>query len=153
MYNQTYIPIAKITDNQRKKHYTMFSNDEKLYLIDKLNIVKTYAILSEHLQLKNNGITIRDINNVFNSNNFEMIEYNETTRNNITDLRVLIRSVDTYFTSFYDTTINYSYNCYCHLCFVISIKTGQVVTAYFNKSGDTHKTIDLSRYENLQIIK
>ena len=153
MYNQIYNTTVKITEGQKKKHFSMFTSEEKIYLSQKIDIAKKYTILSEHHEAKNNGITLTDINKILTSGKYSIVEYNETTKNNITDYRILIRSTEDFYTKFYDTKLNYSYNCECNLCFVISIKTGKIITSYFNKSNDIHTTINFLRYDNLQIIK
>jgi hypothetical protein len=153
MYNQIYNTIVKSTEGQKKKHFSMFTEAEQKHLIEKLDTIKNKITLSYHHAMKNNGIDITDIEKVLTSKKFEIIEYNETTKNNITDYRILIRSTTEVYTEFFDTKLQYPYKCYCNICFVISIKSGEIVTSYFNKAIDNHTTINFYRYENLNIIK
>lgn len=76
-----------------------------------------------------------------------IIEYNSTNNYGKIDKRVLIRSKKSYFVDIDNTLTE------CNLCFVISIITGQIITAYYNEVNDNHNTIDWLRYDkSLKII-
>ena len=78
----------------------------------------------------------------FNLDN--IIEYNETVLGENTYKRVLVRHPEI-------VTVE---NQVCYQYCVIEIQTGKIITVYYNKTHDSHKTLDLSYYdESLKIIK
>jgi hypothetical protein len=153
MFTQVYTPIAKITENQIKKHFTQMTKNEIEFLKMKINRIKNYITVSTHLTNKCNKINILTCNDILN-NDYEIIEYNETANYNGIDKRVLIRSINSFDTIFIDTITNIKTIEKCNICFVVSIVTGIIVTGYFNKCNDFHNTINFNRYnKNIVIIK
>ena len=139
---------VKHTTNQVKKHMSQMSSEEIDYMKDKLRNLN--ITLSRHLKEKEDTFYMVDFQNEMKDlNNLNIIEYNETlTRNKFLDYRVLLRTNNTY-----EVNVDGRKEI-CQLCFVVSIKTGKIVTAYWNKSNDVHKSLNLSRYDkNIKIIK
>ena len=133
---------------QRKKHYKQMSIKEKQTCIKLLqDTVKKHKQLkvSEHTEEKlETSINFKAlIGMIFGTNNLQyIIEYNQTTKYGRVERRILVRhpqkvKVDGY--------LSYMY-------IVIGVDTGRIVTAYYNKVTDVHKTLDLSYYDkNLKI--
>lgn len=154
MYSQIYDPSVKVTTGQVKKHYTQMTAQETNFLQAKIQCIKSCLRISSHLKDKANGITDGSIYKVLNSGNFEIIEYNEAQKIDITDHRILIRDNQSYLTDFYNFMEGVTRKELCNICAVISLDTGLIVTAYFNRRNDNHRTIDQNRYNrNLQIVK
>lgn len=153
MYTQIYNPLPKITNNQIKKHFTQMTKNEIEFLKLKIDRIKNYITVSEHLTSKCNKINTLTVNQILNSE-YDIIEYNETPNYNGTDKRVLIRSKMQFDTIFVDTITNLKTIEQCNICVVISIVSGIIITGYLNKCNDAHYTINFNRYDkNLSIIK
>lgn len=76
-----------------------------------------------------------------------IIEYNTTKKSYGIDKRVVLRSKEVYNVEIGENIIE------CNLCFVISILSGEVITAYYNNINDNHENIDWARYnENLKVF-
>lgn len=139
----------KITSNQKKKHYTQMSENELNFLkieIEKIEHIKP----SWHLDNKSHvGYHIEDVWKVINDTDIKnrIIEFNITPKRGILDRRVLLRSKEIYSVEIDNNQID------CNLCFVISLRSHEIITIYYNKCDDFHDTIDWRRYdENLKII-
>ena len=141
--------FIKTTYNQKKKHYTQFSEEEFNYLENKIkNITTVYP--SWHLVEKEDILVKRkDILKVLKDSNIKelIIEYNVTGNKPKKDKRVLLRSRDEYLVESNEGTVK------CNLCFVISILKNEIITAYYNNINDNHSSINWERYDkNLKIV-
>lgn len=148
-YN-TEMGYVKETREQRKKHVMQMSNKEKKYLVTQIKKVKDNISYGKHILEKNIVFNKKTLKETLNSDYLRnyIVEYNETPLKYYTDKRVLIRSEIK--DKVYINGLGYKY---CNLCFVISIITGKVVTAYYNEASDNHSTLDLDRYDkSLKII-
>jgi len=138
---------VKQTKNQIKKHYTQFSELEKMLLklhIDSIpkNEIKIIKHAKNHMDFLNNSI----INQVLEK--YEIIEFNVNFKPERTDCRVLIRSVKTLNIK-ENGTVNKA-----NVCIVLDVRTGEVITAYANYKDDNHSNINMNRYdESINIIK
>ena len=154
MYSQLYNPIVKTTMYQVKKHFQQMEQKEIDFLKNRLEKIQNYVSLSFHGQEKNNGISSDTVKSILKSGNFDIIEYNEVPKFDSTDHRVLIRDKQSYISDFYSMGIVEPCKALCNICFVVSLDTGIIVTAYLNKCNDSHTTIDWNRYKkDLKIIK
>ena len=154
MYSQIYNPIVKTTMYQVKKHFSQMELKEINFLKNKLERIQNYISLSFHGQEKNNGISSDTVKSILKSGNFDIIEYNEVPKFDATEHRVLIRDKQSYISDFYSMGIVEPRKALCNICFVISLDTGIIVTAYLNKCNDKHDTIDWTRYKkDLKIMK
>lgn len=141
---------VKETREQVKKHVSQMTKDEVNFLVNRLRDLDISKLqISYHLQQK---FIDKDENLLVNSLLREdladlVVEYNETEQKYGTDRRVLIRLPE-------EILVDLGYfSRYCNLCIVYSFVKNKVITAYYNKVGDNHSTIDMSRYDkNLKII-
>lgn len=140
---------VKKTYGQQKKHFSQFSEVELDFLKNSLRNIDLNSITaSRHLKSKNIKFDIEDIFDTLQSANLDemIIEYNQTPKKDILDKRVLVRSAKAY-DVYIDNKIEK-----CNLCFVISILTCEIITAYYNRAEDNHTSIDMRRYNcNLKI--
>lgn len=148
----------KKTYNQEKKHVSQMEEYEIVYLAEKLKAIKISHIkMSNHLFSKQKELDFNmdDILNSMKRSDIEtlIVEYNKTpVRENYCDYRVLIRTDEERMIDF-KTREGRSFTALANMCFVISIKTSQIVTLYWNIQDDSHKTMNWNRYnENLRII-
>ena len=144
--NRGYV---KTTVNQQKKHYTQMSKEELAFLKNQIQNIKDIKP-SWHLENKTSiKYKMEDIFKVVNDLDLEnrIIEFNTTPSRRTLDKRVLLRSKEVYSVDINGKQTN------CNLCFVISIKSHELITVYYNEYNDFHNTIDWKRYdENLKII-
>ena len=132
---------------QVKKHFSQMDNTELKNCATLLrNCLRQNRLeTSEHAQDKLQAhLNINAlVGMIFKEQNLDyVIEYNETTRHNHTSHRVLVRHPKK------QVVGNYLSN----LFLVIDVDNGRIVTAYYNKVTDNHKSIDFSYYnKNLQI--
>ena len=143
--------VIKKTENQRKKHVKQMTRKEQWYLREQIKNLSNIKF-TKHALNNNVDVTIEQIKNTIKEYNY-IIEYNETTDTyGKINRRVLVRSSRVYKVDFHkidDSVIKGNAN----LCFVISIDTGDIITAYYNFINDEHKTIDMRRYDKtLKII-
>lgn len=147
-----------ITCNQTKKHVTQMNAGELVYLSKKIFEIKDdIKIKTDHLK---NRVDVGDLPlwtfiKVIEEGKLpnKIIEYNETKRDGHVDHRVVIRDTKEE-TRYYHTGKEHLTYGQCNLCFVLSLDTGNIVTAYYNGVNDSHYTLDAKRYnENLKIIK
>lgn len=158
--NHGYIDIGyvKTTPFQKKKHITQMSKKEEAYLRKCLSDMIYKLEFSKHLENKRRKgkllFSKNNINDMIVSDEYDIIEYNETWVDNHTTLsrRVLIRGNNVEDVHAY-TPIG-TLHMLCNLCAVIDFERGKIVTAYWNAADDNHDTLDFNRYDkNLQIIK
>lgn len=144
--------VIKKTENQRKKHVKQMTRKEQWYLREQIKNLPNIKF-TKHALNNDVDVTIEQIKNTIKEYNY-IIEYNETTDTyGKINRRVLVRSSRVYKVDFHKidgSVIKGNAN----LCFVISIDTGDIITAYYNFINDEHKTIDMRRYDKtLKIIK
>ena len=145
------------TEGQDKKHISQMTEAEKKYLKDKIKSIDRKDItLARHLtnKQKNIGFKMKNIIEVLNEENVDelIVEYNETPTNGVIDKRVLLRGDKSYNVRF--ESEKGSFISPANICFVVLLDTYRVVTAYWNKTEDSHRTINWSRYnKDLKIIK
>lgn len=150
---------VSITDDQIKKHVCQMSNEEIMYLSKKVFEIKSKINADNNLHLKKR-IDVSEINieryiSIIEGGllPYKIIEYNETLRDNVLDHRVVIRDKKKEYRTYHKgKTIETTG--WCNLCFVLSIDTGKIITAYYNDANDSHTSLDLRRYDKkLEIIK
>lgn len=122
---------------QIKKYFTQFTNKDKKR-IEEIRIQITDNNLlprtTKHFNRKNLPITKDDILNCFKSGDVIEVNYNLDAG----DKRLLFRSKKS------KSIEGQKYN----LCLVYSIDNNKIVTAYYNKAGDNHKTLNHGHYWN-----
>lgn len=136
----THVGEVKVTNGQIKKHVSQFTEKEFRFLNSIVRGRKTQ--LSSHAKLRMSELNI-SCNKIKESlKSFKIIEFNykESTQ----EARVLLRS-----TKEYVLDDNQSYN----LCCVISLTENDIVTLYWNLASDNHATINVDRYQNIDIMK
>lgn len=145
------------TNGQIKKHESQMNEEEKIYIEKKIRKIDVKDIkLSHHLRKKKKdiGFKIKDILDTLKSEDLQelIIEYNETPMRGKIDRRVLLRGDRASSVEF--KSGDRVFFSPANICFVISLDTSQIITVYWNKVSDTHKTINWNRYDkNLDIIK
>lgn len=136
------------TEGQIKKHYSQFSKEEYLFLKNKLqNLNKERIVESYHLSIKFIGYDIDVVKELPYKDDIYIIEYNETPTRDYIDRRILVRSKESYDVNIKGKIIK------CNLCVVFSIVTNEIITIYWNKENDNHRTLNTTRYnKDLKII-
>lgn len=148
----------KRTKGQQKKHIKQMSQDEVSYLEKKLRRINLKKVkLSNHLKERQAeiGFDFNHIIGVLRNKDIDksIIEYNETVdRSGFTDRRILLRNKK-YQNVTFKTKNNTFFKAKANMCFVVSIETNQIITVYWNKVSDRHRSINWSRYnEDLEIV-
>lgn len=133
----------KTNKEVNRKHISQMNRKEIEYLVKELNNLDNLK-LSNHAwdKVYMIGLNISNIKRLLHKYNQEnIIEYN-TGRGN--GSRVLVRDSKAIIT---DEGIK------VHVCYVIELKSSQVITAYINKSSDYHSTLQYDNYNRyLKII-
>ena len=153
-FYQLEIGKVKRTFNQRKKHFSQMSEEEKEYLVKKiLEIDYSKIRLSSHLLSKGTNCSKKQIINILEKKNLKdlIIEYNETFKYGELEERVLIRNNDISKIQFQKNN-DAAFWEFANLCFVIRLNDGKIITAYWNISKDNHDSIDWKRYDSSLII-
>lgn len=138
-------------NRQRKKHRNQMTT---LELIRCKNLLKYSLLINDRFELtrhfkekRREHVDLGILKGMILNDSFPLdniIEYNETVCHGNTYKRVLIRHPEI-------VTIDREV---CYQYCVIEIQTGKIITVYYNKTHDSHKTLDLSYYdESLKIIK
>lgn len=130
--------LVRTTKNQRKKHFTQFTSKELNMLESRLKELDFNVIVgSVHLREKK-AITynVEDVKKVIEKH--QIIEYNLTKKAKGYSKRVLLKGKNVIITD--QGNMN--------LCIVVDLKTGEIVTAYYNRVGDNHGTTNWSRYDS-----
>lgn len=148
--------VGKVTTNvrQTKKHYVQMSDNEKALVkaIAKEYLNNGSLKVSDHLshKIRKNIINLSQssIERLRNSKNFDVIEFSILPSENSYKYRILIR------TRYCEKVmVGNSYE-KCNLCVVIDLTKDEIITAYWNKSNDMHKTINFSKYDkSVNIIR
>ena len=140
-------PTVKHTDSQIKKHMSQFSETESILLsicVD--NIKNNYITVSDHAKTHIpflNHHFVRDFVSAC-----DIIEFNVTKRRDEEQCRVLVRSHKT-FPIRNERGVDDG-----NVCLVIDLKSCTVVSSYVNYSTDTHRNLDMNRYdESLNVVE
>ena len=142
---------VKQTQGQLKKHYTQMSTKE-LKTLSKAILETNLFHISNHLNEKDNHINNDTIKMLLSQDSAidNILEYNivpiYVDGTYYVDKRVVLRSKRV-------EKVNMNGRLEkCNLIFVISLINRTIVTAYYNKVSDNHKSINMSRYcANLKV--
>lgn len=142
---------VRVTDGQRKKHVSQMSDYELQRLCRKIKPVKRISA-SRHLKQKveNNEVsfTYKMVWDVINNiHKTHIIEYNRTSFKGVQESRVLLRTQKSF-----PVEIGGKGEVRCNLCFVLSLDSGRLITAYWNEVSDNHKSINTDRYDETLVI-
>jgi hypothetical protein len=154
---ELYRGKVKKTKNQKKKHVTQMTKEEVAYLKKEIKMFPTWkAKASKHLKKKCVSLDLNDVQDTLLARNVEdfIVEYNETLNaSGQMERRILIRVAKPKMVRF-KTRKKKIVEALAHLCFVVSLDTWEIVTAYWNKASDEHAQLDWRRYsKHLRIIK
>lgn len=145
-YNRN-IGQVKETKEQYKKHANQMRESEKEILKKKIKKLKDLTV-TPHLLSKN--ILKSDIDKLL-TGDFDVIERNITLLQNVWEERVLIRGkefTNVIFVDFKRKRVTVPAN----LCVVISLKTGKIITGYWNDKNDNHSSLHKARYEKNKMM-
>lgn len=136
---------VRVTEGQQKKLYSQMTPEEleRCYIAIN-NIANKYWKISTHLKEKTSVTwSLKDIMDTIRTGSFDIIEYNRIRD----DIRLIISSYKTY-----SVDINgRETTCIMNIC--LSVKYNKVVTIWYNDILDTHKTINMNRYnKDLEVI-
>lgn len=137
------------TQHQTKKHVKQMSESDRdtIVLFMHNHTLKQKMSYTEHLKGKiANGdvrITKGQIRNIFANLKDSIIEYNVTHN----QPRVILRSSSSVEEIIHNRLQK------VHLCVIIDLLTLTFVSAYYNIEGDTHASIDYSRYANDMVVE
>lgn len=153
IYNKGYV---KRTNGQIKKHRIQMTDEEILYIDKKIKSMDINSIyLSEHARNNNVVATIGQIKETLLNDSLKdfVVEYNETPFKGNIEHRVLLRDNKSIMV-IYNEGMENQFCELSNLCFVLCMDNGKIVTTYYNIINDSHKTLNLNRYDkNLKIIK
>ena len=132
---------------QTKKHWSQFSDTERILLECCVNnLSNNYITVSEHAKTHIpflNHHFVRDFVSAC-----DIIEFNVTKRRDNEQCRVLVRSRKT-FPIRNERGVDDG-----NVCLVIDLKSCTVVSSYVNYSTDTHRNLDMNRYdESLNVVE
>lgn len=129
---------------------------EVTYLDSKIKAMLTKDIyFSQHAKNNNVTATLEQIMDILNRETVKeyIVEYNETPFYGTTEHRVLLRDTEEVMVKYNEGKDN-EFSALSHLCFVLCMDNGKIVTTYYNMVNDAHDTLNLYRYDkNLKIIK
>ena len=130
--------VVRRTEGQVKKLYSQMTNEElEKCSVAINNVANKYWKISKHLKEKSTvSWSLRDIMDTIRDGSFDIIEYNRVKD----DIRLVISSYKTY-------TVNIDgkeTTCIMNIC--ISVKHNKIITLWYNDILDTHKTINMNRY-------
>ena len=137
--------VVRVTEGQQKKLYSQMTAEEieKCYCAIN-NCANKYWKISKHLKEKSAvSWSLRDIMDTIRGGAFDVIEYNRIRD----DIRVVISSYKTYSVEIdgKETT------CIMNIC--KSLKHNKIITLWYNDILDTHKTINMNRYnKDLEVV-
>lgn len=142
---------VSVTDGQIKKHREQMTSAEIEHVLSSVRNLPRLR-LSRHLKekMESERLTIdpKMMGRLLRNPKVEnLVEYNSTPdREGKRHGRVLLRTTET-------TTVTVKGRReVCNLCFVVQPDTKQIITAYWNRASDQHKTVDWSRYsDNLPV--
>lgn len=139
---------VKKTEGQIKKHRSQMSNEEVEFLTHRVKEVSGFYELHPHLLNSKRLFKLLTMERLLHTPNLEdcIIEYNQRGA----DKRVLLRS--TFTTHVLLEKKGVSKMTDAHLCLVIDIYTGIIITAYWNEADDHHDNLDMRRYNGDLII-
>jgi hypothetical protein len=150
---------VSVTENQIKKHQSQMTADELLYLARILFEICPNIYKGKNWHLNNRidtgSIPTERYKNIIKEGKLplKIVEYNETLKFYGVDRRVVVRSEKAEYVTYHPGKTE-EVTGYANLCFVVSLNTGEIITAYYNGVNDNHTSLDTRRYdENLQIIK
>ena len=137
--------IVRVTEGQQKKLYSMMTPEEleKCYIAI-INLAGKYWKISKHLKEKT-AVTwsLKDIMETIRTGSFDIVEYNRTGN----DIRIVVNSYKIYSVDIdgKETT--------CTMTIVLSIRHNKIITLWYNDILDSHKSINMKRYnKDLEII-
>lgn len=154
IYNKGKI---KRTSNQVKKHVSQMNDEEKCFLVEALKKSSLNLTFTNHFY--SNGVDCKeeDVIALLSRENLKelIVEYNETIREGVKDSRVLVRDTEVKEVLFrVDDKNKKEFKQQGNLCVVVSILTGNVITAYWNIATDKHTTLNWNRYNaDLEILR
>ena len=137
--------IVRVTEGQQKKLYSQMTAEEieKCYSAIN-NCANRYWKISQHLKEQSTvSWNLKDIMDTIRGGLFDIIEYNRVRD----DIRLVISSYKTYSVNIdgKETT------CIMNIC--ISVKHNKIITLWYNDILDTHKTINMNRYnKDLEVV-
>lgn len=137
------------TKYQTKKHVKQMSEADRDTIVTFMHnhTLKQKMSYTEHLKGKiANGdvrITKGQIRSIFSNLKDSIIEYNVTSR----QPRVILRSSSTVEELIHNRLQK------VQLCVIIDLLTLTFVSAYYNIEGDTHTSIDYSRYDKDMVVE
>lgn len=137
--------VISSTNGQEKKHVSQMTKYEINLLREKLLSLKlSKTKISKHLiqKMESKDMTFTSKHFVSMMKDFNIIEFNRTRGQG----RVLIRGNKS------EKVMEKSIIVNANLCIVFNLTDNEIVTAYWNYSGDNHQSIDMNRYnEKLKI--
>lgn len=146
------VGFVKKTNGQQKKHISQMDELEVSTILRRVKRIPN-LFLSDHAvrKIKQDGLKFsydQIVDLLLNVSEENIIEYNRTTRYGKEEQRVLLRS-----TVSYPVDIKGVGVVDCNICYVLSLNTGSIVTAYWNQDSDAHETIIWSRYDaTLEVV-
>lgn len=149
--------IVSKTEGQIKKHAMQMDDIEKQIITNRIcKLVTQPLCLDKHLHYRKYiRFKKQDFIRILLKPNVKdlIVEYNCVNQDDYQDYRVLIRDNEEIPVYIKNVKTKKAAWKLCNLCFVYSLKTNRVITAYWNLASDNHQNINWNRYDaNLQVI-
>jgi hypothetical protein len=122
--------------------------EELIYVKEKIKNIDTKKTFMTYHALEKNLLSLKEIKEMINNNNFDIIDFNYHT--DIKVERVLLRSKKTYLI---EDIIGNNIECYCKI--VLELTTNTIVTLWMNNTNDEERkqrTLKTKYNSNFNII-
>ena len=146
--SKQYDHECKGNKNLIRKNFKDMEIEELIYIKKKIKNIDTQKTFMTYHALEKNLLSLKEIKEMINNNNFDIIDFNYHT--DIKVERVLLRSKKTYLIE--DITEN-NIECYCKI--VLELTTNTIVTLWMNNVEDEEnkqRTLKTKYNSNFNII-
>ena len=146
--SKQYDHDCKGNKNLIRKNFKDMEIEELIYIKKKIKNIDTKKTSMTYHALEKNLLSLKEIKEMINNNNFDIIDFNYHT--DIKVERVLLRSKKTYLI---EDIIGNNIECYCKI--VLELTTNTIVTLWMNNVCDEEnkqRTLKTKYNSNFNII-
>lgn len=146
--SKQYDHNCKGNKNLIRKNFKDMEIEELIYIKKKIKNIDTQKTFMTYHALEKNLLSLKEIKEMINNNNFDIIDFNYHT--DIKIERVLLRSKKTYLM---EDIIGNNIECYCKI--VLELTTNTIVTLWMNNINDEERkqrTLKTKYNSNFNII-
>ena len=146
--SKQYDHNCKGNKNLIRKNFKDMEIEELIYVKKKIKNIDTKKTSMTYHALEKNLLSLKEIKEMINNNNFDIIDFNYHT--DIKIERVLLRSKKTYLI---EDMVGNNIECYCKI--VLELTTNTIVTLWMNNINDEERkqrTLKTKYNSNFNII-